>query len=75
MDDEFELPDASYSVSYIKEHNETIVNLSIRTYRIENRVAFKIKTGYYLELLTPKIMKLLKKKLTKHKNYENVPHL
>ena len=39
---------------------------------------FKIKTGYYLQLLTAKIMKLLgstKSKITKAKNRENVPHL
>ena len=37
-----------------------------------------MKTGYYLELLTPKTMKLLgttKRKITKDKNGENVPHL
>ena len=28
--------------------------------KIENRVMFKIKTGYYLELLTLETMKLLK---------------
>ena len=27
--------------------------------KIENRMTFKIKTGYYLELLTPETMKLL----------------
>ena len=27
--------------------------------KIENRITFKIKTGYYLELLTPQTMKLL----------------
>ena len=26
--------------------------------RIENRITFKIKNGYYLELLTPETMKL-----------------
>ena len=38
-----------------------IVNPSIRKYinKIENRIRFKIKTGYYLELLTPETMKLL----------------
>ena len=65
----FELPDWSYSVSgipdyfeYILEkHNEKIDNPSIRIYvnKTENRVAFKIKTGYYLKLLTPETMKLL----------------
>ena len=46
--------------------------------RIENRVTFKIKSGYYLELLTPETMKLLgttESKITKDKNGENVPHL
>ena len=39
---------------------------------------FKLKTGYYLELLTPESMKLVrstKSKITKGKNGENVPHL
>ena len=27
--------------------------------RLENRITFKIKNGYYLELLTPETMKLL----------------
>ena len=39
---------------------------------------FKIKTGYYLELLTPEIMKLLgstKSNRTKDTNGENVPYL
>ena len=46
--------------------------------RIENRITFKIKNGYYLELLTPETMKLLgsnESKTTKDKNGENVPHL
>ena len=37
-----------------------------------------IKTGYYLELLTPETMKLLgsiRSKITKDENGENVPHL
>ena len=35
---------------------------SMRIYinKIENRTAFKIKTGYYLKILTPETMKLLK---------------
>ena len=39
---------------------------------------FKIKSGYYLELLTPETMKLLgsiESKITKDKNGDNVPHL
>ena len=37
-------------------------NLAIRIYvnQIENRITFRIKTGYYLELLTPERMKLLR---------------
>ena len=86
--EEFELPDGSYSVSDIqdyfeyilKKHSESIDNPSIRMYinRIENRITFKIKKGYYLELLTPETVKLLgntESKITKDKNGENVPHL
>ena len=86
--EEFELPDGSYSVSEIqdyfeyilKKHSESIDNPSIRMYinRIENRITFKIKKGYYLELLTPETVKLLgntESKITKDKNGENVPHL
>ena len=84
---EFELPDGSYSVSDIQDYFEYILkkhsesdNPSIRMYinRIENRITFKIKNGYYLELLTPETMKLLgstESKITKDKNSENVPHL
>ena len=46
--------------------------------KIEDKITFKIKTGYYLELLTPETMKLLgstKSKITKDENGENVPHL
>ena len=44
-----------------KEHNENIDNPSRRIYvnKIENRITFKIKTGYHLELLKPETMKLL----------------
>ena len=86
--DDFELPDGSYSISdtedyfeYIfKKHGEDIDKPSVQIYvnKIENRVTFKIKNGYSLELLTPETMKLLgstKNKLTKDKNGENVPHL
>ena len=48
-------------VYILKKHSESIDNPSIRMYvnRIENRITFKIKNGYYLELLTPETMKLL----------------
>ena len=86
--DEFELPDASYSISDIqdyfeyilKKRSESVDNPSIRIYvnKIKNIIIFKIKNGYYLELLTPETMKLLgrtESKITKDKNGENVPHL
>ena len=79
--DKFELPDGSYSVSDIqdyfecifKKHGENIDNPSIKIYvnKTENSIIFKIKTGYYLELLTPEAMKLLrstKNKIAKDKN-------
>ena len=55
-------------------------NLPIRKYvsKIENKTTFKIKTGYYLQLLISKTMKLLgstKNKITKGENGENVPPL
>ena len=86
--DKFELPDGLDSVSYIqdyfeyilKKHVENTNKPSVQIYvnKIENRVTFKIKNGYSLELLTPETMKLLgstKNKITKDKNGENVPHL
>ena len=55
-------------------------NTPIRMYvnKVENRITFKIKIGYYLKLLTLETMKLLectKSKITKNKTGENVPHL
>ena len=82
--EEFELPDGSYSISDIqdyfeyilKKHSEIVDNPPIRIY--VNRITFKFKSRYYLELLTPETMKLLgsaERKITKDKNGENVPHL
>ena len=86
--EEFKLPDGSYSISDIqyyvgyilKKHGEDIDKPSALIYvnKIENRVTFKIKNGYSLELLTSESMKLLgssENKMTKNKNGENVPHL
>ena len=88
---EFTLPDKSYSVSDIQDYFEYILKKhgekinkdnkpSVKIYinKIENRISFKIKKGYSLELLTKKTMKLLgstKNKITKDKNGKNVPHL
>ena len=65
----FELPDGSYSRSNIQENfkyiikkHETVAdNPSIMIYinKKKNRITFKIKTGCYLELLTPETVKLL----------------
>ena len=75
--DKFELPDGSYSVSNIqdyfeyilKKHGENTDKPSVQIYvnKIENRVTFKIKDGYSLELLTPETMKLLRSTETKDK--------
>ena len=78
----------SYSISDIqdyfeyilKNHGENTINPSLRIHvnKIESGITFKIKNGYYLELLTPETMKLLgstKSKITKNENGENVPYL
>ena len=88
MDDKFELPNGSYSVSDIQDyfeynlekHGEDIDEASVQILvnKIENKITFKVKKGYSLELLTPETMKLLestKNKIIKDKNGENVPHL
>ena len=65
---------------YKKQHGEKNVSPLIRIYtnKIENRITFKIKTGYYLEVLTPETMQLLgstKSKITENKNGKNVSNL
>ena len=83
--EEFTLPDGSYSVSDIqnyfqyilKKHGKNTDKPSMQIYvnKIESRITFN---RYSLELLTKKIVKLLgstKNKITKDKNGENVPHL
>ena len=67
--DKFDLPDASYSVSdiqdyfeYIIETHETIEDnppVQINVDKVKNRIIFKIKTGYKLELLTEETTQLL----------------
>ena len=61
-------------------HEAASDNPPMRIYvkKRENRVTFRIKTGYYLQLLTPVTMKLFrstKNKIMKDKNGENVPQL
>ena len=66
--DTFHLPDGSYSISDIQDYFEFIIkkhetlteNPSIQIYpnKIKNRIIFKIKTSYKLELLSPETMEL-----------------
>ena len=55
------------------------IYIYIYIYKIKkNRITFKIKIGYYLELFTTETMKLLgstKSKITKNENIENVLNL
>ena len=86
--DTFDLLDGSYSIADIQDYFEFIIkkhetlteNPPIQIYpnKIKNRIIFKIKTGYKLELLTNETMKLLgstKKVVDKDKNGENVPKI
>ena len=62
---EFDLTDGSSSISdiqyyveyIIKKHETLTENLPVQIYvnRIKNRIVFKIKMGYKLELLTPEV--------------------
>ena len=84
----FDLPDGSYNISeiqdyieYIRKKHETIdENAPILIYAntINNRIVFKIKSGYKLELLSRETMKFLeitKDTIDVDKNSENVPKL
>ena len=88
MNDTFELPNGSYSVSDIQDYFEHIFkiygektdNSSIRVYvnKIKNRTKSKTKTGHYLQILSHETMKLLgstKSKITKDETGKNVSHL
>ena len=68
------------AIKWLKKHEENYDNLSIRIYvrKKKNKITFKIKAGYYLELLPPKTMKILgstENKINKNKTAENIPHL
>ena len=84
----FDLPDGSYSIADIQDYFEFIIkkhetlteNPPVQIYpnKIKNRIVFKIKTGYKLELLTLETMKFLgstKKDVGKDKDGEIVPKL
>ena len=83
-----DLPDGSYNISEIQDYIEYIIkkhetigeNAPILIYAntINNRIVFKIKSGYKLELLSKETMELLgsTKDITDaDKNSENVPKL
>ena len=82
------MPDGSYNIPEIQDYIEYIIkkhetideNAPILIYAntINNRIVFKIKTGYKLELLSKETMKLLgstKDIIDADKNSENVPRL
>ena len=87
----FDLPYGSYNISEIQDYIEYIIkkhetigeNAPILIYTntintINNRIVFKIKSGYKLELLSKETMKLLgstKDIIDADKNSENVPKL
>ena len=64
----------------LEKHGENVDNPSVQIIvnTIENRITFKIKDEYSLELLIPETMKLLgstENKITKDKKGENASHL
>ena len=84
----FDLPDGSYNISEIQDYIEHIIKkhetvgetapILFYANTINNRIVFKIKTGYKLGLLSKETMKLLestKDIIDSHKNSENVPRL
>ena len=90
QNDEFNLPDGSYSVFDIQDcFNTSLKNMKllqtqtnppvqIDVNEINKRIVLKIKTGYKLELLAEETMQLLgssKKAIDKNKNGELVPRL
>ena len=86
--DEFDLPDGSYSIADIQDYFEFIIkkhktlteNPPIQIYpnKMKIRFVFKVKTGYKQELLFPETMELLgstKKDVDQDKDGEHVPKL
>ena len=82
------MPDGSYNIPKIQDYIEYIIKkhkaigetapILIDAKTINNRIVFKIKTGYKLELLSKEIMKLLRSTkdiIDSDKNNENVPRL
>ena len=69
QNDTFDLPDGSHSIAGIQDYFEFIIKkheiltedppVQIYVNKTKNRIVFKIKTNYNLELLTPETMKQL----------------
>ena len=88
LNETFDLPDGSYNISEIQDYIEYIIKkhetigetvpILIYANTINNRILFKIKRGYKLELLSKETIKLLgstKNIIDSDKNSENVPRL
>ena len=86
--DTFDLPDGSYNIPEIQDYFEYIIKkhetvaktapILIYVNNVVNRIVFKIKTGYKLELLSKETMKLLESTsniIDADRNSENVPRL
>ena len=86
--DTFDLPDGSHSIAALQDYFEYIINkretvtdtypVLIYVNETNNRIVFKIKTGYKLELLSKETMKLFgssKSVIDSDKNSELVPKL
>ena len=84
----FDLPDGSYNIPAIQNYIEYIIKkhktiadtapILIYANNITNRIVFKIKTGYKLELLSKETMKLLgstRNIIDANKNSENITRL
>ena len=82
------MPDGSYNIPKIQDYTEYIIRkhetigetapILIHANTINNRIVFKIKTGYKLELLSKETMKLLgstKDTIDADKNSENASRL
>ena len=84
--DTFDLPDGSYNIPAIQNYIENVIKkyetiaetapILIYANKMSNRIVFKIKYGYKLELLSKETIKLLgstKNTIDADKNSENVP--
>ena len=84
--EEFELPDGSYTVAdindyfqfIIKKHTNEEDGLKVYINKIQNRITFKLKTGWSLTLMTQQTQTLMgskEKTINSSKNGELVPEM